>query len=257
VIATSSAWVERAGERSVLHRLACEPPLTLRQVYDDDPGRCSLCLVGTAAGPLAGDELSLNLRVGAGARARLSATGASISQGRGGIGGSTMSIHAELESEASLHADPGPLIVCEGSRVDVRVGIELGTDASVEWHEMLVLGRSGDAGGAVTLRWDVTREGIPLLRQHLNLANSDLSASAGSPPQASMSLRDWPGMVARRRVLATAFVSGPEIEAITLIESPTAVIQRIDPHTALVTVLDDDAATAGKTLNWLCGQLAR
>jgi hypothetical protein len=37
----------------------------------------------------------------------------------------------------------------------------------------------------------------------------------------------------------------------TLVASPTAVAQRIDEHTVLVSVLDDDAAQAGRALDEL------
>ena len=80
VIARTTAVVEPGG---VLGELACAPPLTLRQVHGaDGQGRCELRLVGTAAGPLAGDDLSICLELRPGARATLRATGASVAQGR-------------------------------------------------------------------------------------------------------------------------------------------------------------------------------
>jgi len=54
VIARTSAVIEAGG---VLGELCCTPPLTLRQVHSDAADRCELRLVGTAAGPLAGDDL--------------------------------------------------------------------------------------------------------------------------------------------------------------------------------------------------------
>ena len=54
MIARTTAVIEPGG---VLGELACAPPLTLRQVHGE--GRCELRLVGTAAGPLAGDDLSI------------------------------------------------------------------------------------------------------------------------------------------------------------------------------------------------------
>ena len=37
-----------------------------------------------------------------------------------------MSVYAELAEGASLVADPGALVVCDGSRMDVRVSLALG-----------------------------------------------------------------------------------------------------------------------------------
>jgi urease accessory protein len=223
VIARTTAVIEADG---VLGSLACEPPLTLRQVAGDEPGRCELRLIGTAAGPLAGDDLSLSLRLRAGARATLRATGASLAQGREGRGAAALSLSAELGERAELVASPGALVVCGGSRVDVRLSLALGLGAAVEWHEMVVLGRTGEAPGMATVRWDVTRAGRPVLRQFVDLTE--------------------PGLVAGCRVLASALIADPGSKTRTVVASPRAVAQRVGEHTVLVSVLAHDAADAGR-----------
>jgi len=235
VIARTTAVIEPGG---VLGEVACAPPLTLRQVRGQ--GRCELRLVGTAAGPLAGDDLSLCLQLRAGARATLRATGASVAQGRvhgGAAVAGPLSIHADLAEGADLVADPGALIVCRGSRVDVRLELALGAGAAVDWRELIVLGRTGEPAGQATLRWDVTRLGRPVLRQFVDL----------SPDPAARA-----GLTAGRRVLACALIAGPALAPRTVVASPVAVAQRIDDHTLLVTVLDDDAARATRQLDDLC-----
>ena len=258
MIARTSAVIEAGG---VLGEVSCTPPLTLRQVHGDTAGRCELRLVGTAAGPLAGDDLSISLRLRAGARATLAATGASLAQGRDhpgtedgrdrhgtgghgtgghGTGGAaaTLAIRADLADGADLVADPGTLVVCRGSRVDVHVELTLGAGATVQWRELIVLGRTGEPAGQATLRWDVTRLGRPVLRQFVDLADPMLTA--------------WGGLTGRRRVLACALICDPARAARTLVASATAVAQRVDDHTVLVTVLDDDASGATRTLEELC-----
>lgn len=227
MIACTTAVVERGG---VLGSVACEPPLTLRQVRGEDPGRCELRLVGSAAGPLAGDDLSLSLRLREGARATLRATGASLAQGRDGGSAATLSFRVDLASGAALAADPGELVVCQGSRVDVRLELTLGAGAAVEWRELVVLGRTGEPPGRATVRWDVTRLGRPVLRQ---LTELDLGLTGG------------------RRVLACALITGPGLAARTVVASATAVAQRVDAHTLLVSVLADDAAGASRQLTSL------
>jgi len=217
---------------AVLGEVACAPPLTLRQVRGQ--GRCELRLVGTAAGPLAGDDLSICLQLRAGARATLRATGASVAQGRvdgGAAVAGSLSIHADLAEGADLVADPGALVVCQGSRVDVRLDLALGAGAALDWRELIVLGRTGEPAGQATLRWDVTRLGRPVLRQFADLTL---------------------GLTAGRRVLACALIAGPALAPRTVVASPVAVAQRIDDHTLLVTVLDDDAARATRQLDDLC-----
>ena len=220
VIARTTAVVEAGG---VLGELACAPPLTLRQVHGSG-ARCELRLVGTAAGPLPGDDLSLSLRLRPGARAMLRAVAASLAQG----GPASLSMRADLAEGADLVADPGALIVCAGSRVDVRLELALGAGAAVDWRELVVLGRTGESPGQATLRWDVTRCGRPVLRQVADLS------------------------LAGHRVLASALISDPAWTARTLVGSATAVAQRVDEHTLLVSVLDDDAARAGQRLGDLC-----
>jgi urease accessory protein len=223
--AFTSAVIERGGR---LAELRCEPPLTVRQVHSDDTRTCALCLVGTAAGPLAGDDLALDLTVRDGAHATLQAAGATIAQGGGGS--RSMYTAVTLGARARLVAHPGAVIVARGSRVDITVCLDLAADAAAEWHELLVLGRTGEDPGAATLRWNVTRGGRAILRQFVDLADPALAA--------------WRGMTAGRRVLATALICDPTRPATTVVHSATAVTARLDEHTSLLTVLAHDTAEA-------------
>jgi urease accessory protein len=240
VIARTAAVVEAGG---VLGELACAPPLTLRQVHSDAADRCELRLVGTAAGPLAGDDLSVSLLLQAGARATLRATGASLAQGRPGGGPAGLSIRVDLAEGSDLVADPGALIVCYGSLVHVRVGLTLAAGAAVDWRELIVLGRTGEPPGMATLRWDVTRAGRPVLRQVVDLTDPALTG--------------WAGLTADRRVLACAFIAGPAVRPRTVVASPVAVAQRLAAEALLVTVLSDDAAGATRELDDLCARASR
>ncbi len=267
------------GPGGVLESVECAAPLTVRRVQSDDDATCALCLVGTAAGPLAGDDLELSLHLRPGARCTLVAAGASIAQGRqplsrepaGGEPGqcepagrqpaapgrepaapgrgpaapkpaaaARLAMRVRLDAGARLRASPGALIVCEGSRIDVHIDVALATDASLDWRELIVLGRAGDRPGAVTLRWDVTVAGRPLLRQYLELSDP--------------ALRGWPGMLGDARVLVSALLAGPDLTARTIVAAPTAVAQRLDDTAVLVTVLGRDAADASAELQRLCAE---
>jgi urease accessory protein len=230
VIARTTAVIEAGG---VLGEVFCAPPLTLRQVHSEARDRCELRLVGTAAGPLAGDDLSVWVRLRPGAKATLRATGASVAQGRGQGDAAALSIRADLADGADLVADPGALVVCRGSRIDVRVELTLGAGAAVEWRELIVLGRTREPPGRATLRWDVTRLGRPVLRQLVDLSDPTLTASVTSG----------------RRVLACALITGPAVGPRTVVASPLAAAQRVDEHTVLVSVLDDDDVRAKRRLD--------
>jgi urease accessory protein len=248
VIAHTRAVVEVGG---VLGELHCQPPLTLRRVRAEGPQVCALCLVGTAAGPLPGDRLDLELEVRPGARATLAATGASIAQGRYERGRYTqddkqtaaqLDLRVEVGDAGCLRADPGPLVVSQGSRVDVHVNIALGAGARVRWRELVVLGRSRDERpGAATIRWDVTRQGHPVLRQYVDLADPELLA--------------WGGTTAGCRVMATELIADPALAARTVVHSPTAVSQVLADGSVLATVFADDAAAALKALDELCAEV--
>jgi len=109
VIGRSQAVVAAGG---VLEVLDCAPPLTLRRVHSDDASICALCLVGTAAGPLAGDDLELSLHLLPGAHASLVATGASIAQGRSPAGPARhrgpRSNRDAIRPRGARWKDPGP-----------------------------------------------------------------------------------------------------------------------------------------------------
>ncbi len=239
MIACTTAIVAPGG---VLGGLSCQPPLTVRRVHSDEPDVCALCLVGSAAGPLSGDVLSLNLEVQPNARASLQATGASIAQGRSAQP-SRVHLRAEVGAGATLVADPGALIACTGSRVEVAVELDVAASAAVEWHETVVLGRHGEADpGAVVLTWNVRRADQAVLRQRVDLTDP--------------ALRE--GLLAGHRVLRSVLLLGPELSAATVVHSPTAVAQRVDEHAMLVTVLAMDAARATQqTAELLTGLHAR
>ena len=288
MIACSRAVIRPGGR---LAELSCQPPLTLRQVTAADREVCALCLVNSAAGPLAGDDLTLTLEVADGASAVLQAAGAQIAQGRGGDSGSCLRFQADVGAGGKLRADPGALIIRPGGRADARVNLRLAADATVDWRELIVLHRGGSAsagpaGGAgpasskagetageaagwadgqaaagaagsaagsadgqaageaapaVTLRWDVTRDGRPMLRQLVDLTDPHWQR--------------WPGLVAGRRVLASALLAGPGLAARTIVATPNAVAQELDDTAVLVTVLADDAAAAQRQRDELCAGL--
>ncbi len=224
------------GAGGQLAHLAGQAPLTVRQLRTDEAGACALCLVGTAAGPLAGDDFELCLTLRDAASATLQAAGAHLAQGRDAQPGS-LRTRVVIGRGARLHARPGAVVVGYGARVDVAVSIELAPDAAVDWRELVVLGRTGEPAGAATLRWDVTRNGRAVLRQLVDLADPELRA--------------WGGMSAGHRVLATSFRSDPELSARTVVHAPTAVAARLDEHTVLATVLAGDAASALRQLDAL------
>lgn len=237
--ARSAVRVETGG---VLRELRCQPPLGVRRVYGP-PDECALCLVGTAAGPLPGDDLRLTLDVGTDARATLISAGASIALGADVRTARAASLRTEVAVApgGSLDGAPPPLIVARGAVVESAVAIRLGTGAFVRWQETVVLGRAGERGGRLRMRWDVTRDGLALLRQGVDL---------GDP-----ALARWPVMLHRRRVLVSVLLAGPGVAARTIVQGSQATAARLADDAVLITVLDDDAQDAQAQAQRLAAQL--
>jgi urease accessory protein len=227
LIATAHATVAANG---VLAEVRSEPPLTLRQVRAEQDGTCALCLVGSAAGPLAGDERTLRIEVLPGARAAITAAGGQLAQGRDAGTPSTCWTDLVLSEQATLTGHTGPLIVAAGGATHVEVSITLDATARLDWREVVVLGRSGEPPGRTRIRWDVVRDETPLLRQSVDLTSD-------------------PGLLlAGRRVLASCLLAGPGLAARTVVRHATAVAAKLTDDAVLITVLAADAATAAKDL---------
>jgi urease accessory protein len=144
-----------AGGR--LARVVSAPPVTFRAAGD------AVYLVGTAAGPLGEDDISVRVDVAAGGVLRLRSAAATI------------------------------VYSGRGSRQVTRVALEEGAD--LDWTEEVVLGRHGEAPGAIDLRLDVDRAGTPLLRHQVVVGAPgwDGPAVLGPNRTTGLRLRSGPG----------------------------------------------------------------
>jgi len=233
MIAHSSAVVAPGG---VLQYVRSAPPLTLRQVHAESPLTCALCLIGSAAGPLADDDLRLDIEALPGSRAIVSATGASIAQGREGQPPSSMRTRLVIGEGARIAGDTGALVVAGGAAVNVDVDITMASGGQVEWRELIVLGRSGEPSGQALLRWNVMIGGRPVLRQSLDVNGRGA---------------DSPMLLGGHRVIASMLISAPDLSARTVVLHRDAVATRMSEHAVLLTVLADDVVDATLQLDEL------
>ncbi len=155
--------VERRDGRSTCTRLRSDPPVSLRAAAG------AVYLVGSGAGPLGGDEVTVRVRVGPGARLTLRSVAATLVL-PGPVPGPS-STHLEVEVEAGGHLDLAlePLIV--GGRADHEATgrIALAPGATLRWRDEVVLGRHGEAGGSLHQRVRVTWDDRPLWVTELGL----------------------------------------------------------------------------------------
>ncbi|MCK9924272.1 urease accessory protein UreD [Frankia sp. AgPm24] len=133
------------------------------------PPTATVHLVSAAAGPLAGDELRLDLTVGGGVRLVVRSVAAMVAlPGRGGTGPSRLLVRAQVGNEGELDFQPEPTVVARGADHVAITEVSLASSARLCLREEILLGRFGELPGAFhsTLRVDVNG---PLLRQELAL----------------------------------------------------------------------------------------
>ena len=151
------------GHRVVV--LETRPPVAAKIL--DAPGGPELVLIGAAAGLLEGDAVTIDLRLGPGARLTVRTTAATLAHPCPDGGWTEMTVTAALAPGAVLAWLPEPLVACGGCCHRSRSSVDLGEGAAAVWYEACALGRSGERAGAVQLRLDVTLAGRPLLRDGL------------------------------------------------------------------------------------------
>ncbi|MEU3114217.1 urease accessory protein UreD [Micromonospora chalcea] len=160
--------VARADSRggTVLAELRGETPLLLRQT----PGRgraVTVYVVGGAAGPLAGDDLRLEIDVGPGAAVRLHTVAASVAlPGRPGVV-SRMAVRAVVHDGGALHWLPEQLVAAAGCAHLAESWVEVAAGARLTWRDEVICGRYGEAPGSAVVHTRVDYDGRPLLRQSL------------------------------------------------------------------------------------------
>jgi urease accessory protein len=159
--------------------LSSRVPLVLRRTPD------AVYLVGGAAGPLGGDDLTLTIEVGDGAALKIrtaaasvalpGTTGARADADAGAWAGaeSVFRVHATVGAGARFEYLPEPVIVADGARHRVELRVTLAADATLLAREEIILGRHGERGGECVTRMRVDVDGVPLLRQEVTVSGTD------------------------------------------------------------------------------------
>ena len=139
--AAAAVSVVAEDGRSRCAVLRSDPPFTFRQTGD------VLSWVGTAAGPVGGDELSLTVDVAAGASLTLRSVAASlVHPGPTGLPSRTV-LRARVDG--SLRWQPRPAVLVRGCDHHADTEVDLGEGAVLLWREEVVLGRHGEETGSL------------------------------------------------------------------------------------------------------------
>ena len=198
--------------------LRSSPPLSLR----DTPA--GLHIVGSAAGPIGGDDVHLDITVADGASLTIRTVAAQVALPGPGCGPSRATVRATVGEGATLHWLPDPLVLASGCDHRVTVRLALAPTAAVVWRDEVVLGRTGERGGSLLQRLRADRDGRPLLRNDLALGPS--WPGAGGPAGSGDA-----------RVVATLLVVGQALRPLVTDPSVRAATCDLAPGAVLVTAL--------------------
>ena len=194
-----------------------------------------IALVGVCATLLAGDDLRVEVRVGPGVHLELvEPAGLVAYDARGGHQRWAADVH--VATGGSLVWAAAPMVVAGGADVHRSTVLDLDEGARVLVSETLVLGRTGEEGGALrsTLR-------CALDRRDLLVEDLDLRAPA---------LRSAPGILGDRRVLGTVALLGARPADLssppeTALARPGAIARALAGHAH-----EADAALRGTWDRW-------
>lgn len=159
--------VSSAGDGPV--RVTTTPGLLQARTVSRGPDRAHVALVAGGAMLVGGDRLSVEIEVGEGCVLDLEDVGGTLAypgEGRR----SAFDVTIRLSARARLVWRSHPFVVADGAAVDRIVAITLGDGAVLCLRETLVLGRTGERGGALRSRLHArTADGDPLLLEDLDL----------------------------------------------------------------------------------------
>lgn len=208
--ADARAVVEAGPDGKPCYRtLRSAAPLLLR------PTANGLHVVGGAAGPLGGDDVSLEMVVGSGAALVVRTLAASVAlrgpvDRQAGNRGSAdlcrregvseqphsrFTVSASVGAGASLRWLPEPGVAASGCRHVTLSRLDLSAGATVIWRDEVVMGRHSEQTGAWACSLDVDLAGEPLLRHCM-------SVGPGAPAW------DGPAVVGRARAVGSILVVG-------------------------------------------------
>lgn len=121
-------------------------------------------LVGTAAGPLGGDNATIVVRLGPGARLAVRSAGATIIQPGNQVPRSALHLLLSVGDGAELDVGCEPTVICHRAEHEATTEVMLAGSGQLRLLEQVLLGRANEPGGRWVGRTRVTRDDRPELR---------------------------------------------------------------------------------------------
>jgi len=239
------------GDRgTVLAHAYAEPPFRVGRCFPEGRG-VHMILTSSAPGVFGHDHFQQFVRVGRGARVRL--TSQSALQAHPSPDGATAHLQSSyhVEDGAHLHCDWHPLIPFADARIDQRIAIDIAGSGSLYWSDALMSGRQ-----ARSERWQFTS-----LAQEIALSRDGsleyLERYRIQPSELAVS-RPWAAGDAS--YLGTTLMTGRPIEPgvaerlhieLGRIAGVRAAADRLDDRLLLVRLLSTSGPAFHETRRWL------
>lgn len=137
-----------------------------------------VALVGTQALLLAGDTVEIELDIQPGVALEVVEVAATVAYR--GAAPAHWRVRARVAADSRLIWIAEPFIVATGADVHRDSRFELAESAVLCLRETLVLGRSGESGGALRNRTGISQAGTPLLVEDLDLSDERSRSRPGS-----------------------------------------------------------------------------
>jgi urease accessory protein len=149
-------------------RLDLTTGLLAPRVVGASAGRAEVALVATTACLLGGDEVRLEVEVGAGLRLDLRDVAGSVAyHGRGRP--CRVDVALLVASGATLAWAGEPLVVSDGADLTRNLEVDVADGGRLLLRDTVVLGRSAEAGGVLRCETAMTYAGRPALVERLHL----------------------------------------------------------------------------------------
>lgn len=126
-------------------------------------------MIGTAAGPVGGDHLTLDVQVSTRSTLSLRSVAASMVFPGPSKLSSRTEVNIDVAHDGSLSWLPEPTVLVRGCDHVADTTIALASTTSLVWREELVLGRWGETSGSVQQHLRVTRAGRVMVHLGMRL----------------------------------------------------------------------------------------
>jgi urease accessory protein len=167
-------------------------PLSPRVLSVTENG-ARVALVATQALLLGGDHIAIDIDVGPGARLEIVETAGTVAYDAAGMP-SWWTVTMSVADDGLLLWPGEPFVVAQGANVHRRTTIDLGARSAACLRETLVLGRTGETGGAVRSTMTARQHGELLLVEDLDLRDA--------------AVRSLPGILSTARVIDSVCLLG-------------------------------------------------